>query len=240
MNNLTRVLSLCAALLAGLSAQAQYPIQRPGGGLYTAPYSRPYGAAYGARAGMTNITVTPARLSGYVPDDKYKLRRGDKVSLQILEDREPPLSLTVADSGELEVPYIGRISVTNKTCKEIVGVAKVELEKKYYHKASVILALDEANKLWGRVYVFGQVKNQGALEVQMHENITASIAILRAGGFGDFANKKRVLIIRRGPNGTVQRIEKNMTQVIDEGQIEKDEPLQPEDMVVVPSRAFSA
>src|SRR5262245_42650157 len=51
------------------------------------------------------IKVAAANLSGYVPDDRYKLRAGDKVAFQILEDRDLPKSLVLADSGELDVPY---------------------------------------------------------------------------------------------------------------------------------------
>src|SRR6266699_61522 len=35
-------------------------------------------------------TAPLAGLNGYVPDDKYKLRVGDRVSFQIAEDRDPP------------------------------------------------------------------------------------------------------------------------------------------------------
>jgi polysaccharide export outer membrane protein len=224
-------LALAAALLAGAPARAQYP--HSGGSLFRKPY--------GLRPALTNITVTPASLSGYVPDDKYKLRIGDKVSLQILEDRDLPRSLVVMDSGELEIPYIGRVSALDKTSKQLVGELKVKLEKEYYKRATVVLALDEANKLWGRIYVYGQVKTQGPIEVQMHENITAGKAILRAGGFGDFAKKTKVMIIRGGgaSGGPKQIIELNMVKILEDGMIEQDVALQPEDSVVVPSRSWS-
>jgi polysaccharide export outer membrane protein len=216
-------------LLAGVRATAQFTR------LSDTPFS-PYGL--GSR--LTNSIVTPASLSGYVPDDKYKLRIGDKVSLQILEDRDLPRGLVVTDSGEMDVPYIGRVAAAGKTCKELVGELKVKLEKQYYHRATVILALDEANKLWGRIYVYGQVKTQGRIEIAMHENITAGKAILLAGGFGDFANKKKVMVIRGGGVGGVkQTIELNMVDILEHGMIEKDIPLEPEDCVVVPSRAIS-
>src|SRR5262245_15765804 len=37
-------------------------------------------------AAGTNALPLPTSLSGYIPDDKYKLRVGDRVSLQITED----------------------------------------------------------------------------------------------------------------------------------------------------------
>src|SRR5262245_12978379 len=59
---------------------------------------------------ITNAPPAPTTITGYVPDDKYKLRTGDKISLQILEDRDLPKSLLVTDSGEVDVPYVGRVA----------------------------------------------------------------------------------------------------------------------------------
>jgi polysaccharide export outer membrane protein len=147
----------------------------------------------------------------------------------------------VTDSGELDIPYIGRVSALNKTCKQLIGELKVKLEKEYYKRATVVLALDEANKLWGRIYVYGEVKTQGPIEVQKNENITARKAILRAGGFSDFAKTTKVKIIRAGgANGAAKQIiELNMVKILVDGMIEQDVPLQPEDSVVVPPRSWN-
>lgn len=185
--------------------------------------------------------VSPVVLSGYVSDDKYKLRAGDKMSLQILEDREPPKSIVVADSGELDIPYIGRIMAADKTCKQLAQELKVQLEKEYYYRATVVLALDVANKLLGRIYVWGQVRNQGPIDIALNENITAGKAILRAGGFADFANKKRVKVIRAATPGATgkQNLELNMVEILEEGRTEKDIQLQPDDSIIVPSRLIN-
>ena len=116
-------------------------------------------------AGTNVPAASPVSLSGYVPDDKYKLRVGDRVSLQILEDRDAPRSLVVADSGELDVPYVGRVQAADKTSKQLADELKMQLEKEYYHRATVVISLDLANKLLGRVYVWGQVRNQGPIDV---------------------------------------------------------------------------
>jgi len=51
--------------------------------------------SYPSGLGWSNLlerTIAPVPMvpGGYVPDDTYKLRKGDKLSFQILEDREPP------------------------------------------------------------------------------------------------------------------------------------------------------
>jgi len=191
---------------------------------------------------LTNAAgSTLTNLSGYVPDDKYKLRVGDRVSLQILEDRDLPKSLMVADSGELDVPYVGRVAATDKTCKQLADELKAQLEKEYYYRASVIIALDVANRLLGRVYVWGQVRNQGPIDIAVNENLTAGKAILRAGGFGDFANKKKVKVVRAaGAGGTgKQNFELNMVDILERGKTEKDVVLQPDDFIIVPSRLIN-
>ncbi len=186
----------------------------------------------------------PASLSGYVPDDKYKLRAGDRVAFQILEDRDLPKSLLVTDSGELDVPYLGRVAAADKTCMQLSKELKQQLEKEYYYRATVIVSLDSANKYLGRIYVWGQVRNQGPIDIAVNENITAGRAILRAGGFGDFANKKKVKLVRGGasledPAAAKQTFELNMIEILEEGKTEKDIPLQPDDFIIVPSRLIN-
>ena len=200
----------------------------------------------------------PGLLNGYVPDNSYKLRVGDTVSFQILENRileipvtpgspatpgnlVAPVSLVVADSGELDVPYIGRVMAVDKTCEQLGKEIKAALEKDYYKQATVVLSLNLANRLWGRVYIWGQVRNQGALEIQVNENLTAGKAILRAGGFADFANKKKVRIVRAGPDakGDTQSFTLDMTEILEGGKIDKDIVLEPNDLIIVPSRLIN-
>lgn len=194
----------------------------------------------GTNAQLESVSAGAANLGSYVPDDKYKLRIGDKVSFQIIEDRDTPKNLIVADSGELDVPYLGRLSAADKTCKQLAFEIKAQLEKEYYYRASVVLALDTANRVVGHVYVWGQVRTQGPVELAVNENLTAGQAVLRAGGFGDFANKKRVKVIRPGVKGGAKQVfELNMVEILEDGRTEKDLLLQADDSVIIGSRLIN-
>ena len=102
-------------------------------------------------------------------------------------------------------------------------------------------ALDAANKLLGRIYVWGQVRNQGPIDIAVNENLTASKAILRAGGFADFANKKKVKVVRPDnvKGSGKQSFELNMDEIFEKGKTEKDVILQPDDFIIVPSRLIN-
>lgn len=160
-----------------------------------------------------SASTDAAEASGVLLDDRHKLVAGDKLSFLILEDRHLPnldnsrtaptpvdlsKSLTVGDTGELDVPYVGRVNVAGKTCKDVAADLKALLEKDYYYRATVVLGLDQMSRVLGRVYVWGEVRNQGPIEIPVNENLTASKAILRAGGFNDWARKTKVKIIQIG------------------------------------------
>ena len=176
----------------------------------------------------------------YVLDDKHLLEPGDKISFQIIEDRDPAKSLMVADSRELDVPYIGRVSVADKTCKQLAKDLKVLLEKEYYYRATVIIGLDSVNKVRGKVYLMGQVRVQGPVDILFDEKLTAGQAILRAGGFLDFANKGKVKVTRNsGSDSASQIFEINMADVLEKGKADKDVVLEPGDLIFVPARAVN-
>jgi polysaccharide export outer membrane protein len=179
--------------------------------------------------------------SAYVLDDKHVLEPGDLLSFQILEDRDPSIQLVVADSRELDVPYIGRISVADKTCKDLAKEVKTLLEKEYYYQATVIVGLNLVNKVRGKVYVWGQVRNQGAVDLLFDQKLTAGKAILMAGGFADFANKKKVKIIRgsNGGAGATQSFEVDMVDILENNKTDKDIVLEPDDFIIVPARAIN-
>jgi protein involved in polysaccharide export with SLBB domain len=177
----------------------------------------------------------------YVLDDKHILMPGDKLSFRIVEDKDPSKSLIVTDSRELDVPYIGRVSIAKETCKQVARQLKTLLEQKYYYHATVIVGLDSVNKMRGKVYVQGQVRAQGPVDLLFDQKLTAGKAILMAGGFADFANKRKVKLVRAsdGAGAAAKTFEINMVDVLENGQTDKDILLEPNDEIIVPARSVN-
>jgi len=172
-----------------------------------------------------------------VLDDKKRLGSNDYVSFRVVEDRDDESQhLRVNDNGELEVPYIGLVPAQGKTCKELAYTIKGALEKEYYYHATVILAVDRVSeKSRGRVYVYGSVKGQGPQEIPPDETYTVSKAVIHAGGFGDFANKRKVRLTRKnGQDFTI-----DLKRVIEEGHTDEDVVVQPDDQIYVPQRLIN-
>jgi protein involved in polysaccharide export with SLBB domain len=169
-----------------------------------------------------------------VLDDKKKLGSNDYVSFRVVEDRDNESQhLRVNDGGELEVPYVGLVQAAGKSCKELAYTVKAALEREYYYHATVIIAVDHiSEKSRGKVYVYGSVKGQGPQEIPADESYTVSKAIIRAGGFGDFADKKKIKLTRK--NGETVTI--NLKRVIEEGRTDEDVVVRPDDQIYVPQK----
>ena len=205
------------------------------GELACAQDSSPLPSVPRATAVEQPVTSTVMRTNSMsVLDDKKRLGRDDFVSFRVVEDRdEESQHLRVNDNGELEVPYIGLVTAEGKTCRELAYNIKSALEREYYYHATVILAVDKVSeKSRGKIYVYGAVKGQGPQDIPTDETYTVSKAVIRAGGFGDFADKRKVKITRKDGKDLVV----DLKRVIEQGHTEDDVVLQPDDQIYVPQR----
>jgi polysaccharide export outer membrane protein len=172
-------------------------------------------------------------------DNKQKLGPGDKITYRVIEDQEEPKSLLITDSGDLEVPYLGLVHAAGKTCAGLAHEVKGMLEKNLYYRATVMISAEVINKTraTGKVYVTGQVRNSGGFDVPAGETLTVSRAILNAGGFSDFSDKRNVRLIRKTGDRT-ETIPVNVQEVLEKGRLDQDKIVQAGDLIVVPERNF--
>ena len=184
----------------------------------------------------------------HISSETYILMVGDRLDFRVIEDGDPSRLLVISPTGEIDVPYYGRVQVTGKTLIQAGQIIKSLLEKDLYYRASVILALDEtAPKMGGalgggklkQIYVVGQVRMQGSQDIGVDEKLLISRAIVKAGGFGSFANGRKVKIIRKLADGKKDEIIVDVLSVLKEGKTENDVELKPDDMVIVPEKLIN-
>ena len=201
--------------------------------------------------------ITAATLTSMAAlDDKVPLEPGDTISFRVIEDRDDAIQRVVTDTGEVDFPYINRVKVEGKTCFQVAQEVKKLLEVDYYKQATVIVGLDlilgsDKTKAKDMAWVVGEVKAVGPFELVKAQPMTVSQLILRAGGFGDFADQRKVKLVHRGPNSAASEDSKppdldnaKDEQVIDvksifDGKSTNDPLVQPGDYVIVPKRFFN-
>ena len=213
------VSTLLLALLLPTTLGAQQPASRDRSELPSAA---------GIVAGTTSMEVL---------DHSRRLGAGDRLSYRVVQEKRAPLSLTITDSGEVEVPLIGRVRASGRTCKELAEAIKPMLQREYFIRATVIIGLDSASvKSRGTVYVSGQVRSQGPIEIPAEDRLTVSKAILKAGGFAEFSDNRKVKLVRSKADGKVETIIVDVDAILTKGQIDKDPVLQADDRIIVPRK----
>jgi len=177
-----------------------------------------------------------------VADPSRELSPGDSVTFSIAEDNDQPVLLRVTDTGELEIPYIGRVSASGKTCTKVAADIKGRLEAKYYNHATVMLGIVSVNTSagMGQIFVSGCVRVPGPQAFYAGQKLTVSAAILKAGGFTQFGDSRKVKVTRKssGSGGGTNYII-DVKAVLDNGKLDQDMVLQEGDYVNVPQRLFN-
>lgn len=231
---------LTLLLLSALAAPALFA-QDPG--FRPAEVPRPAAAPAPATSTGDGTAAAVAQMSSMDKLDATRpLSVGDKVVLRIVEDGEKTYSLTVQDSGNILAPYISLVPAAGRTCREVAYAMKTELQKQHFQTATVILALEavaprkkipDATFNSNFITVYGQVIRQGRYEIEQGDEITVSQAILRAGGLSQFAQDKKVKVIRRVPGKGNVNIFVNLRNIMMRGMLEYDIPVRGGDVIIV-------
>jgi protein involved in polysaccharide export with SLBB domain len=191
------------------------------------------------------IVASPPEESGFVgaPADRGRvLAIGDMVTLQILEDRDEPVSRRVTDTGDLDAPYIGRVRAAGRTTAQVAAEIKQLLEKDYYHTATVKLGIDQVNRAaaMGTVFLSGRVQRKGPIQFFKGERLTVSEAILKAGGFDEqFADMRSVKVTRQNRDGGSETFKVDVKAVLEKGQLDEDVEVRDGDKIFVPQRLIN-
>jgi len=242
-------LVVCAVLIGGFlsSVIAQDPGFQPAQAVRQ-PATQPAPSSGGDDVRSAGLINSMELLDNSIP-----LQPDYQISFRIVEDRSEPIRLRVQDSGEIQAPHIGLVRAAGRTCRDLALLIRRELEKSYYNKATVIIAIDVIPRvtasgssmgpggvLRGQEYftVFGQVLRQGKYELPFDEDVSISQALLRAGGPAQFANLSKVRLIRKTPQGN-KTVLVDVEQIMTRGTLENDIIIRSNDVLIIPEKIAS-
>ena len=167
---------------------------------------------------------------GQVPPDSDKYVIGPEDVLQILVWKEETLSqsVMVRSDGKISLPLIDEIQAAGLTPLKLKEVL-TEKFKKFVDNPLVTVMVREARSF--KVYVSGQVAKPGVFTLVGETTILQIIPM--AGGFTEWANQRKVLLIRR-EKGRESRMTINYKKIISGEDINANILLKPGDTIIVP------
>jgi polysaccharide export outer membrane protein len=114
----------------------------------------------------------------------------------------------VSDSGFVEIPVVGKVDVMGKTLEE----ARMEIARQtaiYVKDATVTLKL-----ISFKYSVMGEVKSPGVYQ-NYNNQLTVLEAISNAGDITAYGNRRKILVIRPGSEGTkTYRLDLTKTDIL--------------------------
>lgn len=152
---------------------------------------------------------TLALLAGFVTEamaqDGYRLRSGDTLRVEVLEDPSLNRAVLVAPDGRIALPLAGGIPAAGRTLEAVQGELAAKLAPNFAAPPTVFVALERqrdivpstgpATQAVISVFVVGEVARPGKLDLKPGTTVLQAFAEM--GGFSKFAATKRVQL-RRG------------------------------------------
>lgn len=163
-----------------------------------------------------------------VPVDSatYVIGPEDVLSIHVWREEAISKTIPVRSDGKISLPIIDEVEAAGLTPLQLKAKLTERL-KEFIDNPSVSVVVLEANSF--KVYISGQVRNPGVLRLRSETSLLQFIIMV--GGFSEWANQKKILIIRK-EKGKERRILVNYKDIV-EGK-EPNLILKRDDTIIVP------
>ena len=161
--------------------------------------------------------------------DSYIIGAEDVLYIHVWgEDKTLSKQITVRIDGKISMPLVDDIQAAGLTPLQLKGKLTERL-KDFVEAPNVTVIVMEANSF--KVYFSGQVKTPGVLRLRTETSIAQAISMV--GGFTDWANQSKIIIIRR-EDGKEKRFTVNYKKIISGKDLKSNIILKSGDTIIVP------
>jgi polysaccharide biosynthesis/export protein len=154
----------------------------------------------------------------------YVVGAEDVLFIRVWREQDFTAAYIVRPDGKITLPLVGDVQAAGLTPERLAEQIKQALSD-YINKPDVSVAVQQVNSK--RYYITGQVIRPGEFSLVVPTRIFDALS--NAGGFRDFANKKKIVIIRGA-----ERLKFNYNDILKAKNLEQNVFLEPGDTIVVP------
>jgi polysaccharide export outer membrane protein len=160
--------------------------------------------------------------------DQYVIGSEDVLHIHVWKEEALTRTIPVRMDGKISLPLIQEIKAAGLTPLQLKEVLTRRF-KEFIESPIVSVTVMEANSC--KVYVMGQVKNPGVYRLRSETTVVQIIPL--AGGFTDWANQKKILIVRK-EDGMEKRMKVNYKKIISGKDPVSNVILKAGDTIIVP------
>lgn len=160
--------------------------------------------------------------------DQYVIGPEDVLLIHVWREETLTRQVVVRMDGKISHPLIDEVHAAGLTPLQLKKIVSSKIEK-FMDDPVVSIIVLEANSF--KVFVTGQVRSQGVHRLRKETTILELIPM--AGGFTDWADQKRIMIIRK-EDGREKRIIVNYRKIVRGDRSAENVVLKAGDIVIVP------
>lgn len=160
--------------------------------------------------------------------ESYVIGPDDVLYIHVWREEALSRTIPVRMDGKITLPLIDDVQAAGFTARELKEVLTKRL-KEFVENPNVSVMVMEANSY--KVYVSGQVRTPGIYRLRSETTLLQIIPM--AGGFTDWANQKKILIIRKEGNKE-KRITINYKKILEGDTPDSNITLKAGDAIIVP------
>jgi polysaccharide export outer membrane protein len=160
--------------------------------------------------------------------ERYVIGPEDVLYVHVWREEALSRTVPVRTDGKISLPLINDIQAAGLTPLQLREILTQKF-KVFIDNPNVSVVVTEANSM--KVYVSGQVKSPGVYRLRSETTVLQIIPM--AGGFTDWANQKKILIIRN-EDGREKRFTVNYKKIVKGDAPETNIRLKAGDTIIVP------
>ena len=165
-----------------------------------------------------------------VNTQEYVIGAEEVVSVNVWHNADLSGTFLVQPDGFMAFPLIGRLRATGLTPDALGKELANKLSTgEFVRNPNVTVSIQQVNSR--KYFVTGEMNKTGSFPLVMPTTILDAIS--NAGGFKEFANQKKIVILRKQPDGTRKELHFNYKDVIRNKHVEQNVYLQPDDHIIV-------
>jgi len=165
----------------------------------------------------------------WVPvSETYVIGPEDVLNIHVWKEEALSRTIPVRTDGKISLPLVDDVQAAGLTARQLKEVLTKRL-KEFIDNPNVSVTVIETNSY--KVYVSGQVRTPGVVRLRSETSILQLIPIV--GGFTEWANQKKILVIRR-EGGKEKRTTVNYKEIIKGVAPDSNIVLKAGDIIIVP------
>ena len=159
-----------------------------------------------------------------VDPEKYQIGAEDLLFVRVWREPDFTLPVAVRPDGKITMPLIGEISAAGQSPLQLTATLK-QLLLQYLNNPDVSVFVTEVRSR--KFYIDGEVNRPGSFALVTPTSVLEALS--RGGGFREFANTKKIRVLR---SGEILRF--NYKEVTNGKRLEQNIAVENGDHIIVP------